>query len=55
LSSAWQVESGSELLLSTKHYKSGRQSLKWTWQGSSGLVFEDPAQSRTKTLTGFRA
>jgi chondroitin-sulfate-ABC endolyase/exolyase len=55
LSSAWQVESGSELSLSTKHYKSGRQSLKWTWQGSSGLVFEDPAQSRTKTLTGFRA
>ncbi len=50
---AYRADAGSSL--STKHYKSGRQSLKWTWQRKGRLLFTDPAPERDEALTGFRA
>ncbi len=55
LPSAYQADSGSQLSLSTRHYKSGRQSLMWSWQHGGRLLFTDPAPERNKRLTGFRA
>ena len=55
ISPTYQADADSELLLSTRHYKSGQQSLKWTWQNNGRLYFTDPAPGRNKALTGFRA
>ena len=55
MSPAYQADAGSQVSPSTKHYKSGAQSLKWTWQNNGRLVFTDPAPGRSKALIGFRA
>ncbi len=55
LSPAYQADANSQLSLSTKHYKLGRQSLKWRWQNDGHLVFTDPAPERKTELEGFRA
>ena len=51
----YRADAGSEVSLSTRRYKAGQQSLKWTWQNNGRLVFIDPAPGRNKGLTGFRA
>ena len=55
LSAAYRADAGSEVSLSTRRYKGGAQSLKWTWQNNGRLVFTDPATQRNRTLNGFRA
>ncbi|MXZ08835.1 MAG: hypothetical protein F4Y79_05255 [Gemmatimonadetes bacterium] len=55
LSAAYRADAGSEVLLSTRRYKGGEQSLKWAWQNNGRLVFTDPATQRNRTLNGFRA
>ena len=54
-SETYQADAGSEVSLSTRHYKSGQQSLKFAWQNNGRLLFKDPATRRNKRLTGFRA
>ena len=54
-SETYQTGAGSEVSLSTKHYKSGEQSLKFAWQNNGRLLFTDPATRRSKRLNGFRA
>ena len=54
-SETYRADAGSEVSLSARHYKSGQQSLKWTWQNNGRLLFTDPMQGRKKALTGFRA
>ncbi|MCE2433686.1 MAG: hypothetical protein J4F29_12315 [Candidatus Latescibacteria bacterium] len=51
----YQADAGSEVSLSTRRYKAGQQSLKWTWQNNGRLLFTDPVSGRNKGLTGFRA
>ena len=51
----YRAGAGSEVSLSTRRYKGGRQSLKWSWENSGRLLFTDPAPGRNKALTGFRA
>ena len=48
---SWQATGGGELELSTRHYKDGRQSLKWNWGKGSTLMREGLAIS-TKTHPG---
>ena len=55
LSAAYRADAGSEVSLSTRRYKWGAQSLKWTWQNNGRLVFTDPVTQRNRALTGFRA
>ncbi len=55
VSSSYRADSSSHLSLSTRHYKSGRQSLMWSWQNGGRLLFTDPDPERNKRLTGFRA
>ena len=55
MSETYQTDAGSEVSLSTRHYKLGSQSLKWTWQNDGRLLFTDPMQGRSEVLTGFRA
>ena len=55
MSETYQTDAGSEVSLSTRHYKSGEQSLKWTWQDDGRLLFKDPLTRRSRALTGFRA
>ncbi len=56
LSSAYRAaDAGSQLSLSTRHYKSGRQSLRWSWRNGSRLLFTDPEPERKKKLIAFRA
>ena len=55
MSETYRADTGSEVSLSTRHYKSGSQSLKWTWQNDGRLLFTDPMQGRSEVLTGFRA
>ena len=55
IAETYQADAGSEVLLSTRRYKAGQQSLKWTWQNNGRLVFTDPAPGRSEVLTGFRA
>ena len=52
---SYQADAGSEVLLSTRRYKGGQQSLKWAWQNNGRLLLIDPAPGRNKALTGFRA
>ena len=52
---AYQVDAGSEVSLSARHYKGGQQSLRWAWQNNGRLLFTDPATQRNRALTGFRA
>ena len=52
---SYEVDAGSEVSLSTRRYKSGRQSLRFVWQNNGRLLFTDPAPGRNKALTGFRA
>ena len=54
-SGSYRADAGSEVSLSTRRYKGGQQSLKWTWQNNGRLLFIDPAPGRNKALTGFRA
>ena len=54
-SETYQADAGSEVSLSTRHYKSGQQSLKFAWQNNGRLLFADPTPGRNKALTGFRA
>ena len=54
-SETYQADAGSEVSLSTRRYKAGLQSLKWTWHNNGRLLFTDPAPGRNKALTGFRA
>ena len=55
MSEAFQADEGSEVSLSTRRYKWGAQSLKWTWQNNGRLLFTDPAPGRSEVLNGFRA
>ena len=55
MSETYQTGVGSEVSLSTRHYKSGEQSLKFAWQNNGRLLFKDPATRRSRALTGFRA
>ena len=55
LSSTYRADSSSQISLSTRHYKSGQQSLMWSWQNGGRLLFTDPEPGRDKRLTGFRA
>ena len=55
VSPAYQKDANSTISLSTKHYKSGQQSLKWIWQNNGRLLFTDPAPGRDRALNGFRA
>ena len=55
MSPAYQADAGSVLSLSTNRFKSGAQSLKWTWQNNGWLLFTDPAPGRSKALNRFRA
>ncbi len=55
LSTVYRADLDSHLSLSTRHYKSGRQSLMWSWQNGGRLLFTDPEPERNKRLTGFRA
>ena len=55
VSGVYQIDAGSEVSLSTRRYKAGQQSLKWTWQSNGRLVFTDPATQRNRALDGFRA
>ena len=55
VSEIYRVDAGSQVSLSTRRYKAGQQSLKWTWQNNGRLVFTDPATQRNRTLNGFRA
>ena len=55
MSPDYQTDANSEISLSTDHYKSGVQSLKWTWQNNGRLLFTDPSPGRDKALKGFRA
>ena len=55
MSEIYRADAGSEILLSTRRYKAGLQSLKWTWQNNGRLLFTDPAPGRSEVLTGFRA
>ena len=55
LSGAYRADAGSQVSLSTRRYKWGTQSLKWTWQSNGRLLFTDPVTQRNRTLTGFRA
>ncbi len=55
VSGVYQADAGSEVSLSTRRYKAGQQSLKWTWQSNGRLVFTDPATQRNRALDGFRA
>ena len=50
-----QADAGSQLSLSTRHYKWGQQSLAWSWENGGRLLFTDPAPWRNKALIGFRA
>ena len=52
---SYRADAGSEVSLSTRRYKGGTQSLKWSWQNNGRLVFTDPAPGRSEALTGFRA
>ena len=52
---SYRADAGSEVSLSTRRYKGGAQSLKWSWQNNGRLVFTDPAPGRSEALTGFRA
>ena len=54
-SETYRADAGSEVSLSTRRYKGGQQSLKWSWENSGRLVFTDPAPGRNKGLNGFRA
>ena len=40
--SAWSVADGSQLSVSARHYKHGRQSLRWDWRTSSKLTVTEP-------------
>ena len=51
---AYQTDTGSEISLSTDHYKSGAKSLKWTWQNNGRLLFRDLTPGRSDALNGFR-
>ena len=55
LSGAYRAEEGSQVSLSTRRYKWGAQSLKWTWQNNGRLLFTDPVPGRSEVLNGFRA
>ena len=52
---SYRADAGSEVSLSTRRYKGGAQSLKWSWRNNGRLVFTDPAPGRSEALTGFRA
>ncbi len=54
-SGSYRADAGSEVSLSTRRYKEGQHSLKWSWQNNGRLLFTDPAPGRNKALTGFRA
>ena len=54
-SPVYHADAGSELSLSTRHYKAGQQSLKFVWQNNGRLLFTDPASGRNTALVGFRA
>ena len=54
-SETYRADAGSEVSLSTRRYKGGQQSLKWSWENNGRLVFTDPASGRNKGLNGFRA
>ena len=54
-SGSYRADADSEVSLSTRRYKGGQQSLKFTWQNNGRLLFTDPASGRNKALTGFRA
>ena len=54
-SGSYRADAGSEVSLSARRYKEGRQSLKFAWQDNGRLLFIDPAPGRNKALTGFRA
>ncbi len=51
----YRADAGSEVALSTRRYKGGQQSLKWSWENHGRLLFTDPAPGRNKGLNGFRA
>ncbi len=55
IAETYQADEGSQVALSTRRYKWGAQSLKWTWQNNGRLLFTDPAPGRSDALTGFRA
>ena len=55
MSGAYQADAGNEVSLSTRRYKWGAQSLKWSWENKGRLVFTDPATQRNQALNGFRA
>ena len=55
IAETYRADASSEVSLSTRHYKWGAQSLKWSWQNNGRLVFTDPASGRSDALTGFRA
>ena len=52
-SEIYQAGAGSEVSLSTRHYKSGAQSLKFAWQNNGRLLFTDPATRRNKSADGI--
>ena len=54
-SETYRADVGSEVALSTRRYKGGQQSLKWSWENHGRLLFTDPAPGRNKGLNGFRA
>ena len=55
LSAAYRKDASSALELSTRRYKLGEQSLKWTWQNNGWILFTDPAPERSGALSAFRA
>ena len=55
LSAAYRKDASSVLSLSTRRYKLGQQSLKWTWQSNGWILFTDPAPERSTALSAFRA
>ena len=55
LSPGYRADAGSQLSVSSRHYKTGQQSLAWTWQNRNRLLFTDPEPGRNTALTAFRA
>ena len=53
--SAYRADANSQIAVSTRHYKKGLQSLRWTWQNNDRLLFTDPAPGRSAALNAFRA